>query len=366
MKKTITLLFGRNPKSSLLLTILLLLFFEHTHAQISILNIGSQVPIITGFSTFAQTTRRCNNNSGITGVNVYATIQAAHDAAVAGDIIYVESSLTSYGNLTCSKSLTMIGNGYFLDQNTNVSFDTRNSNLGNVIFLAGSANSFLKGMLTQTVDLNNVSNITINRCKTNTIRFNFNISASAPSSNHTISQCLIGSSLFGSNSTTTNGGGKNCIITNNIVAGGGISDFENSVIQNNTIMSPGSTGGSGFNGCTVTNNIVSSGTTGGSSTALITGGGNNISNNIMLGNTYTFPAGSGNINNANLATTFLVANPNSSNPDKDFQLAVGSPAIGIGTGGTNTGAFFGGGKSLYFVGFTGLSNHDKLHFNGYG
>lgn len=298
-------------------------------------------------SAFAQTVRRCNNNPGITGVNVYTTIQAAHDAAVAGDIIYVEPSITGYGNLTCSKRLNIIGNGYFLDQNTNVSFDTRNSSIGNIVFIAGSTNSFLKGMLTQTVDINNVSNVTINRCKVSQVRFNFNISASSPSTNHTVSQCFIESSLFGWNSMTTNGGGKNCIITNNIVASGGISDFENSVIQNNIIMGPGGTGGSAFSNCSVTNNIVNSGTTGGSSTTLIIGGGNTISNNIMLGNTYTFPAGNGNINNGNLVTTFLVANPNSSNPDKDFQLAAGSPAAGIGTGGTNAGAF--GGANPYIL-----------------
>jgi hypothetical protein len=33
-------------------------------------------------STFAQTIRRCNNNPSVTGVNIYTTIQAAHDAAV--------------------------------------------------------------------------------------------------------------------------------------------------------------------------------------------------------------------------------------------------------------------------------------------
>ena len=48
-------------------------------------------------STFAKTIRRCNN----TGVNVYATIQAAHDAAVAGDIIYVKPSNVSCASLAC-------------------------------------------------------------------------------------------------------------------------------------------------------------------------------------------------------------------------------------------------------------------------
>jgi hypothetical protein len=64
------------------------------------------------FSTFAQTIRRVNNSPNITGVNIYATLQAAHDAAVNDDIIYVEPSLASYANLTCVKRLTIIGNGW--------------------------------------------------------------------------------------------------------------------------------------------------------------------------------------------------------------------------------------------------------------
>ncbi len=52
------------------------------------------------FSTFAQTIRRVNNSPGITGANIYASAQSAHDAAIAGDIIYLEpSENTNYGDL---------------------------------------------------------------------------------------------------------------------------------------------------------------------------------------------------------------------------------------------------------------------------
>ena len=68
---------------------------------------------LIAFGSDGQTIRRCNNNPGVTGVNMYTTIQAAHDAAVAGDIIYLEPSSVSYGNLDARKRLTIIGNGYF-------------------------------------------------------------------------------------------------------------------------------------------------------------------------------------------------------------------------------------------------------------
>ena len=62
----------------------------------------------------AQTIRRVNNNAGVTGVNVYTTAQAAHDAAAANDILMIEPSVTTYENLILTKPLKIYGNGYFL------------------------------------------------------------------------------------------------------------------------------------------------------------------------------------------------------------------------------------------------------------
>jgi hypothetical protein len=72
----------------------------------------------------AQTIYRCNNDPSVTlSPNMFRTLQAAHDAASAGDIIYVEPSYNSisYGSLICTKTLRIIGNGYFQTQNTSIS-----------------------------------------------------------------------------------------------------------------------------------------------------------------------------------------------------------------------------------------------------
>ena len=123
-------------------------------------------------SVFAQTIRRCNNNAGITGLNVYTTIQAAHDAASDGDIIYVEPSNDDYGHLNSSKRLTIIGNGYFLDQNTNTPFNKLSSRIGNITFGAGSALTKLIGVIATGVSLQ-ADNITVSRCylKSNGINY---------------------------------------------------------------------------------------------------------------------------------------------------------------------------------------------------
>lgn len=94
----------------------------------------------------AQTIRRCNNLPGVTGVNFYTTLQVAHDNANIGDIIYVEPSSSDYGSLTCSKRLTIIGNGYFLSSNPNTPSEKQVSRAGNITFNSGSAQSSVSGM----------------------------------------------------------------------------------------------------------------------------------------------------------------------------------------------------------------------------
>ena len=310
-------------------------------------------------SVFAQTIRRCNNNAGITGLNVYTTIQAAHDAASDGDIIYVEPSNDDYGHLNSSKRLTIIGNGYFLDQNTNTPFNKLSSRIGNITFGAGSALTKLIGVIATGVSLQ-ADNITVSRCylKSNGINY-------ISGNNCIISNCFM-------TSTINNGTGLNTIINGNIIfqpEQWAITNMKNAAIINNIIYSQ-VTGyfGSGnpipapiqnSDNCTISNNIFDFRDAGVNAQALGCGNSpclnnNSVSNNICLTRN-GLPAGNGNINGASATTTFQVTNPwdgysiynKNFTQDAIFQLAVGSPAIGIGTGGTNAGAF--GGANPYVL-----------------
>lgn len=60
--------------------------------------------------TMAQTIITIDNNPGST--TTYQTLQDAHDNATDGDIIYVQPSGTSYGNVTLDKGLTIIGRSH--------------------------------------------------------------------------------------------------------------------------------------------------------------------------------------------------------------------------------------------------------------
>ncbi len=306
-------------------------------------------------SVNAQTIRRCNNNPGISGLNVYSTIQAAHDAAVAGDIIYVEPSTATYGTLICIKRLTIIGNGYYQDKNANTAFDSRTSKLGVVTFDNGSANSIMTGIEVNGggIQINDV-NITVTRCKVLGIGFgqstNLVAGQFSRGNNGTITKCVIAGSISGNNSTTVaNQYGYNCTISNNIQQGS-IGSMTNTIIANNA-FNCGYAGGSplsNLNGCSVTNNIYDARNLSGTINYVNSGAGNTISNNICL-DLAGSPSGNGNVSFGTSTATFLTSNPWSTftTEDAPFQLAVGSPAIGIGTGGTNAGAF--GGSNPYIL-----------------
>jgi len=117
-------------------------------------------------SGMAQTVRRVNNGSGITGTNVYTTLQAAHDAASANDIIIVEPITGSgtYGDLTATKPLKIYGNGYFLDVNTELKKDTRESDVGTIYFNTNSGGSEIYGIYAPSISIHGVSNVTVSRC----------------------------------------------------------------------------------------------------------------------------------------------------------------------------------------------------------
>jgi len=256
---------------------------------------------------------RVNNNSGV--VADFTTVQAAHDAASAGDTLHIEQG--SYGALTMTKQLVVIGSGYFLSgANGNTGLQANSaveSSLGSVTFSTGSANSVVTGCTISYVYVQ-TDHITLKR---NYLYIYVYLYAGA--NNLTLN----GNYLYYGISNQTSGL-TGLVITNNIFTNGyGITLDATStgLFENNTTYAATV---SLFN-FQIDNNVFY-GTT-------FTPNNSVYFNNISSG---AIGTANGNIQNATMVNNVLVA---SGTTDGQYQLKAGSPAIGSGYGGVDMGAF---------------------------
>ena len=310
--------------------------------------------VLFSLTVFAQTIRRVNNTPGLNDPNVYATLQAAHDAAAANDIISVEPAPgINYGNLNVFKRINIVGPGYFLDKNPNNVFDKREPSIAGITFQGGSANSTVTGVNIGSVTIQDL-NISVTRCQISSISFGVSTIQSGGvftmGNNALISRNII-SSINGGQYGSTCGGvactlyyGTNCVISNNII-NSQISYLSAAIIKYNTML------GSivATIGSTVSNNIFEARNQVAGYQVFYQGSNNAVLNNICL-SVNGLPTGNGNINGANPNVVFI----GTSNPfpnigtlgDSVFQLAAGSPALTAAVGGTQAGAF-GDGANAY-------------------
>jgi hypothetical protein len=108
--------------------------------------------------------------SNVTGSSApYSTIEAAHDAASAGDTIMVDGSNTSYGDITITKRLVLIGPGFWLVNNGIIEEGSSTASLGTVNIK--SSQTVLKGLtITMAIQIR-ATNVVINRCHLSRITF---------------------------------------------------------------------------------------------------------------------------------------------------------------------------------------------------
>ena len=274
------------------------------------------------------------NNTGVTGTGIFATAQAAHDAAAAGDIIYLEPTVQNLGSMICTKRLTIIGNGYFLGENPGLQLDARPSTLTQVRFGPGSAGSRITGCTLTSNLVVSANNIVVER---NRIASGMQLgNDSGPITQLLIRQNFIGSSI---NFTISTGSSvNNAIITNNIIlqglGGANAASPMSALIRNNVLG--GATVGQGFFTVNVANStFVNNILTG---LSAIQGGHNNTFNNNISDNA-AFGTANGNQANVPLADLFVgTASPSA---DGEFQLkaGAGNPARGTGESGADIGAF---------------------------
>jgi hypothetical protein len=100
------------------------------------------------------TTRRVNNNPGVTGTNVYVNLDLAEAAAAVGDTLIIEGSNATYGNKTFTKRLVIFGPGYHLNYNPQTQATFMMANLGDITFGTGSAESIIMGCKINSITVN--------------------------------------------------------------------------------------------------------------------------------------------------------------------------------------------------------------------
>lgn len=303
---------------------------------------------------------RVNNNPTIPAD--FTTIQAAHDGAMANDTLHIEPSGIPYGDLTITKKLIIIGNGFFLSENTNNQVNFNSSIVGLIYMRNGCSGSKFMGLtINGYVDFAQSINDPIIAIIADNITFEKNYFTSQ---NYNFKFSGVTGSLFVNlNNLVIRNNYLKGTIQNFLISNGNFYNLNNIQILNNYIrggIDLSNRTNTGYTNCyayaTIANNviegnIISCGSiiknniftmVANPSVSGNTTDGNSITNNISASPT-GLPAGNGNQNGVAITTIFKGLTGNTT--DSQWQLKVGSPAIAAGQSGEDCGMF--GGTNPY-------------------
>jgi hypothetical protein len=294
---------------------------------------------VSGVEMMAQTTHIvCNTpgyNNGVTNTIVYNNLQTCIDASSAGDIIYVQGSGVSYGDITIKKPLMLIGPGYFLGHNAlpNSQALSASATIANLT-MDSTSTCLIKGFIIGNAYIKNSGNIIIqNNYITGTSHF------------QNTANCVFKSNYVGSihawYDVWTNNSGMT--VSNNIVFGA--TTLMNAVVTNNILNADYSDYEyQKFSSCSIRGNIF--GTRNYYSSEWNGNDNSSFSNNIFLGDIFGLGAVGGNqigVEAASLFVGFPTANGYSL--DARYQLKSSSVGVGAAQDGGDCGAF--GGSEPY-------------------
>jgi hypothetical protein len=166
--------------------------------------------LLTTTLMVAQTTHIVNNNPDVS--TNFTDLQAAIDAANNGDILYVQHSPSSYGNVELDKELTIIGRSH-----ADVGYTTT---IGTLSLNGGADNSVIKGCRINSVNRlgsgSTIDNVSFND---NSIG-SFDLNNTHNWTNFTIKGNVI------TGSVTIRSTMENIVITNNLLLGAGFTFYE--------------------------------------------------------------------------------------------------------------------------------------------
>jgi len=290
-----------------------------------------KITLLLAICAFVLTTQakvwRVNNNATMNAN--FTSFVAAQSTVSANDTLYFEGSTVSYGDIIVTKPLTVIGPGYFLNENPQTQSTAISAKFGKVIYNSGSTGSVITGVNIQSSMTISESNISVIKCLLNgTITLNSSLSSIVSififsnymttgitsSGSNSISSVLI------CNNHISNKDCCNSIVFDTNVSG----EIKNNILDWNIDVS----------NFKMSNNIVS---------GSVSRNNNTFYNNIGKGT--QFPTGNYNQQNVIMTDVFVGATGNST--DGQWQLKEYSPALGAGNDGTDCGMF--GGSSPYVL-----------------
>ncbi len=301
---------------------------------------------------------RVNNNPGTAAQ--YSVAQTAHNACNAGDTLYIEGSTISYGILTITKKINIIGPGYFLAQNPQTQVNPSTAWFNQIICNTGSAGTYLTGLQMYYLSLadNNIvlkRNYIINNGSYN----NAGINVNSNSSNDLIVQNYITSNNNCGNACAPlyiTSGSSNITVANNIIqnTGGGydvvyVDPGASAIITNNTILGTLNSYTT-INNSTFNNNILNI------SGAVMSGSNNSMNNNIS--NVAQLDTTNHNAHNNQINVNMGIVFVGVGSTDGQYKLKAGSSAIGAGFSGEDCGAF--GGSDPYVL--SGMPTVPSVYF----
>ena len=252
----------------------------------------------------------------------FSAVSDAHEAAVAGDTLYVSGSVQSYGSLTLDRSLTIFGPGYFLAENPQTQANLNAAGFGNIVLSPGSEGSVVSGVTVTDFDVN-ANDVVLRRN-----RLTRDLFVRTGRANLIFAQNYVGRNVSVSSNCS------NLLLLNNLMPNDANSGSVAITSPNNSSLEIShnvlTRNISVFNS-TITNNIIQS------DEAVAAGANNNsLSGNLILAE-------------GDPPSSVFVAQGST---DGVWQLAAGSSASGAGFDGTDQGAF--GGPNPYVL--SGIPN----------
>ncbi len=174
---------------------------------------------------------RVNNGSG-TAADFSTPTQAVASASVAeGDTLLVEGSPITYGALTVTKRLKIIGPGYFLNENLGRQASPALARFSAITFAANSEGSLVSSIFMDGTMFLNAGSITVTRCRIINLYVGYAPSSGSDSPNSVVSRNYIISRLYIQRATS-----NNVMISNNYLASGiSASGTGSHTVRNNII-----------------------------------------------------------------------------------------------------------------------------------